>query len=525
MRRCIGALLTTVNMAVLPQSRQPACLTVKSKMLLPAALSCAALYLYFHLFALATPILRDGDQWLFAQSGARMAAGQLPYKDFFEMLTPGTDLVYAGSFLLLGQRFVIANLLFLLIALAFVSLLAGIARVLLDDELTALTVALTVLAGLRLSLDAGHHLFSAVAALAALVSVLRIRSLSRVMMAGAFCGLSSLFTQTRGLVVVLALTAFFWWETRDGEVSKHVLRKRLRVLLAAYSTVLGMGLFYFLWTAGPRTLLDAIVIFPLKYYGSYNAAGRFWEPVTRWPQTGAQFPGFLAALFLHALPLVYFLFPFHIARDKACPAEVRAQAILIAAVGTALFLEVINSASLVRLLVTAPLAMILALWMLNRRGFVPRRVAAAALVILVGLAAGETVLTQRAVAGVLDLPTGRAAFLKGADNWYEDCLYLAAHTKPGDWYFGDDDFGFPLKLRNPAFVPYITNTNFTRPEQVQELILSLERYQVPYISIESEYRKMGIGGDDHLQPLRDYVNIHYEPEYHDFMRRRNTLGQ
>lgn len=61
--------------------------------------------------------LRDGDQWLFAQSGARIVAGQLPYQDFWEMLTPGTDLVYACSFMLFGQRFVVANILFLLIAL------------------------------------------------------------------------------------------------------------------------------------------------------------------------------------------------------------------------------------------------------------------------------------------------------------------------------------------------------------------------------------------------------------------------
>src|SRR5271154_1837409 len=104
-------------MTALPQSRPATGLTTKSRALLPGVLLCAALYLYFHLFALATPILRDGDQWLFAQSGARIVAGQLPYRDFLEMLTPGTDLVYAGSFMLFGQRLVVANVLFLFIAL------------------------------------------------------------------------------------------------------------------------------------------------------------------------------------------------------------------------------------------------------------------------------------------------------------------------------------------------------------------------------------------------------------------------
>src|ERR1039458_8337843 len=134
-----------------------------------------------------------------------------------------------------------------------------------------------------------------------------------------------------------------------------------------------------------------------------------------------------------------------------------------------------------------------------------------------------TISDFRSVLAVLDLLAGRAAFLKRGEGWYEDCVYLARHTKPGDWYFGDDDFGFPLKLRNPAFVPYITDTDLTRPEHVQELIKSLERYQVPYISIESGNRKMGVVGQDHLQPLREYIGTHYEPAYHDFMRRRDNL--
>jgi hypothetical protein len=494
---------------------------VKSRALIPGVLLCAAAYLYFHLFAGATPILRDGDQWLFAQSGARVAAGQLPYRDFLEMLTPGTDLIYAGAFLAFGQKFVIANLLFLAVALVFVYLLASIARAVLDDELTLLAVAITVFVGLRLTMDATHHWFSAVAAFAALTIVLRHRSRARVMMAGAFCGLSSLFTQTRGLAVLLALAFFFWWEARNREAADHPFRKQLPLLLATYVAVVAAGLSYFFFSVGPRAVFDAIVLFPARYYGSYNAASRFWEPWGEWSSNGGHLSGFIAALFLRVLPLVYLVFPFAIKRDPQLSNEVRERLVLIAVVGSALFLEVINSASLIRLAVTFPLALILALWTLNRHRLLSRKLAAAGLFVLVGFAVIETVATQRSVLAVLDLPTGRAAFLKRDQRWYESCAYLAKHTKPGDWYFGDDDFGFPLNLRNPAFVPYVTNTNFTRPEQVQDLIQSLERYQVPYISIESEYRIPGVAGEDNLQPLRDYIGAHYKPTYHDFMERRS----
>jgi hypothetical protein len=115
-------------MTSLLQNRQLPGLTMKSKALMPGVLLYVGLYLYFHLFAFSAPILRDGDQWLFAQSGARIVAGQLPYRDFFEMLSPGTDLVYACSFVLFGQRFVIANILLLFIGLVFVYLVTIIAR-------------------------------------------------------------------------------------------------------------------------------------------------------------------------------------------------------------------------------------------------------------------------------------------------------------------------------------------------------------------------------------------------------------
>src|SRR5882762_9051259 len=57
-----------------------------------------------------TPILLWGDQLGFATKGARLLRGELPYRDFFEFLTPGTDLVYAALFRVLGTWPWIPNL-------------------------------------------------------------------------------------------------------------------------------------------------------------------------------------------------------------------------------------------------------------------------------------------------------------------------------------------------------------------------------------------------------------------------------
>jgi hypothetical protein len=67
-----------------------------------------------------TPILLWGDQLGFATKGARMLNGELPYRDFFEFLTPGTDLVYAALFRVIGVWPWIPNLTMTFLAAATV---------------------------------------------------------------------------------------------------------------------------------------------------------------------------------------------------------------------------------------------------------------------------------------------------------------------------------------------------------------------------------------------------------------------
>jgi hypothetical protein len=39
------------------------------------------------------PVMSWNDQMLFATDGARIVAGQMPYRDYFQFVTPGIDLV------------------------------------------------------------------------------------------------------------------------------------------------------------------------------------------------------------------------------------------------------------------------------------------------------------------------------------------------------------------------------------------------------------------------------------------------
>ena len=61
----------------------------------PFFLGCTVVYLYLQQFALPwTPILPSGDSTVFLAEAQRMLRGEMPYRDFFQFLTPGIDFAY-----------------------------------------------------------------------------------------------------------------------------------------------------------------------------------------------------------------------------------------------------------------------------------------------------------------------------------------------------------------------------------------------------------------------------------------------
>jgi hypothetical protein len=67
-------------------------------------------YLYANLFVSAkTPFLLGGDQVYFWMGALRILDGQAAYRDFFQITPPGTDLVYAAFFKVLGTDVWVPN--------------------------------------------------------------------------------------------------------------------------------------------------------------------------------------------------------------------------------------------------------------------------------------------------------------------------------------------------------------------------------------------------------------------------------
>src|SRR5271156_1132805 len=75
----------------------------RSRMHFALFLAGAGAFLYLRTFLLpAIPFTVTDDQSLFFARAARIVQGQVPYRDFFEIVPPGTDLIYAAGFRLLG---------------------------------------------------------------------------------------------------------------------------------------------------------------------------------------------------------------------------------------------------------------------------------------------------------------------------------------------------------------------------------------------------------------------------------------
>jgi len=131
-------------------------------------LVAAAAFLYLRVFMLpATPLMAQGDQVLFFARGVRVMHGQVPYRDFFELVTPGTDLLYAAAFRVLGVHTWMMQAWVIVLGIGFCAELTWIAAKLLREPLVLLPALLFLVFDYNSALDPTHHWYSTLAALAA----------------------------------------------------------------------------------------------------------------------------------------------------------------------------------------------------------------------------------------------------------------------------------------------------------------------------------------------------------------------
>ena len=228
-------------------------------------LIAAFIYLYTFLFVPPfIPISYNGDGMFFLPAGQRMYEGEMIYRDFFEFVTPGTALVYFFLFNLFGLRPWIPNLLSLVLGLSLAGFGVVIAKKMMRPSLALLPSAIFLVAVRELICEPTHHWFSLLATTAGIASLMERRTPARIAAAGFFCGLTSCFTQTRGLAVAVGFCVFLWWESRRRqEAWRELLKKEARLVSSFLATLLAVNA-YFIWKAGTVRFLWCTVVYVLK---------------------------------------------------------------------------------------------------------------------------------------------------------------------------------------------------------------------------------------------------------------------
>ena len=483
--------------------------------LAPALAALTFTICYLRAFLLpGTPMLFWGDQGGFATKGAQILSGQLPYRDFFEFLTPGTDLVYAALFRCFGVVAWLPNLVMAILAAITAWLMTYCALRIMRGLIVALPAILLTGFVLYGSLDATHHWFSTVLILGAASVLMESTSSPRIVAAATLIGLSACFTQTKGVAAAIGLGAFLIVQSLQEHHASSRLWQRAALFFSVSLAIFAAVNLPFILAIGPHpwtTWLDQVLIFPVRYFGTVSANNLHGT----WPEflTRHGTLKWLCFPFVYiSVPLAYAAFFLRMRRAKVDPSpsdpspQTWTRLLPIAIVGIAMLAVMIPALSMRRLSCASPPAMILLAWLLSRTQ-TWRKPAAITLAVLSSLAAAAQICAVQLRPGPKIVLQGTTYVVPEAIN-YDLYRWTANHTQPAQWFFGFSPMILPLQLRNAAPIEMFGPGEYSRPEQVTATIAALERTKTPLLILPHSVLTQSYG-PDHLQPFRDYLQAHY----------------
>ncbi len=457
----------------------------------------------------------------------RLLLGERIYLDFFQFTPPGTDVVYAASFRLFGSRVWVTNLIVLVLGVLLGWVCLRISTSFLKTSRALLAASLFVVLIYGTLLNATHHLFSELAALAALAILMRGKSSTRIALAGILLGLATFFTQTRGPIAALAIAAYFTWDRLRTRSSWSAYCTRLALLFGSLASTWLILSGYIIATVGLRHIWYWQVYYVL--HDKISEGIGFGVPH---PLSWRGLPDELSILFVCLmLPVVYGIALFRCWRDRddpnPAPADHAASAYmlmsanapasldrvaLLACVGLATALEMIPSLTWFRLYCVAAPAVLLFAWAAGR-GFKSQRAVASLLWIgLSCFALKQTWSRHRQHPVILETPAGTIATTQAQAG---KLTWIAQRTRPGDFFFqaGWPAVYLPLALNNPVYAESFSPFNTTVPEIVDRSIRQMEFRRVRYI-LWAPFLNSSIppGHPEiyHLTPFRDFINANYQ---------------
>jgi hypothetical protein len=467
------------------------------------------LVIYLREFVLPNvPTMSWTDQMLFATNGARILAGQMPYRDYFQFLTPGTDLFYSLLFRWFGVKLWIPNLTMTCLASVAVWLMMLAARRVLHGRALVLPALFLIGFGLLGGTDATHHWFSTIIAMTAMLVLMRDIQPRHIAFAGVLCGVVASFTQTKGALVTIGFLIYLLWRSIDRKEPARIFWRRLSLLLTTAICAFAAFNLPFILMVGWTKWLQSVIVFPLRYYPTIPGQTGF--AFGAWMR-GQGILGWISACFIWGVVIaVYPIFLLVFVRKRGIErGEPWDQLLLLAITGLSMFLTVAPGLTPMRVSTVSPPAVVLLAWLLNRvRG--PILLAGQALAALsLAIALYVAVQTQRKPWNYLTLPAGRTAIPDRGR--YELYCWAAEHTHPGEVSFGIPYIYLPLLLHSPAPIDSPGPWDYYRPEQIEASIAAVEKNKIPILilSAYSDDQLVWSYKADNLRSLRIYLDAHY----------------
>lgn len=492
-----------------------------------------AAFIFLHLFRLPfVPILLEGDQTIHLSNAWRMYQGETPFLDFFLFYIPGTEIFYFLLFLVFGVKIWILNLTIFFLFFGISAVCFFISRQLLDGWSAYFPTLIYLVLGFReFGSDGSHRLFSAFGVLLAVAVIFKSRSRLRLFSAGIVCGITSCFTQQRGLFGLAAIVLFLIIENFTQKINLSLFFRSIFFLITPYILIIGTVSLYIIYAAGWDTFYFSIFVFPLKHYPSdtWNKFASLLQDIpSHKNMTTYQFLRLsLSYLFYYLMtPLIYFFFFIVFWRKRGeINREKRSRLLLLAVLGVILTASVFPFPVALRFYQIAVPSLILFVWVMQKtilnENKINRLVFAGLL--LLGIAFS----VQRQMINVYFQKTPSGKVFSFAPESLDRFRWLSEHTQPGDNFYEahHSNFYMLFQLKNPTPMPLIRPNNYTPPKQVEKVLHGLERNPPKYIIWNRAWNNPEIqnSAEFNLEPLVNFLYQNYRPAGNLFAS-RNARG-
>jgi hypothetical protein len=447
-----------------------------------------------------------GDAGTLLYGAQRVSEGQVPGRDFFEVMGPGSFYWLGLFFDVFGKGWQVTRLQLLLTGVGTVGLLYAMARQVCGTGTAALAWLFVLVMGMPLWPETSHHWDSNLFAVAAVWCYLRFektRLTPWVVAAGGLAAVTACFLQQKGVYLLAALLVCAGF--------KAALK-----LVVGFGVV-GSAVVGYFWQAGALPgLFYANFVFPLTAYRAVNALpyaygwlGAALSPVVQVFGKGYAAAGLLFGGLACVPVLVLVTLPLLAAVVVAAKREWPLRVLIVA--GAAIWISELHRPDIFHLAYGSPVLAVALFGVIRNAGKLLRTVLAAGLLVFGGMTLAAH------VSGVHGVETRRGAVETSVDA---DVLkFLCTDVRAGEEVFVypyNPIYYYLADVRNPtrySILLYGYNTD----AQFAEVAGDLERKRVPWVVWNSDVYgdKMRTWFPAYRQPavsdlrLERYLHEHY----------------